>query len=122
MTTTDDPMATVRQYIDAFNRGDLEAMGMAFTVPGSIIDGLPPHVWHGPAVTLDWYRDVMAEGAHAGASDYVVALGEPRHMDVAGDRAYGVVTQSDATFTVALRRQSEGWRIAAWAWAKGGQN
>jgi ketosteroid isomerase-like protein len=133
MTTT-DPMATVRQYIDAFNRGDLEAMGMAFAVPGSILDGLPPHAWHGPTVTLDWYRDVMAEGEHAGASGYVVALGEPRHMDVAGDRAYVVVpasmtfsvrgtqaTQSGATLTVALRRQPEGWRIAAWAWAKGGQ-
>jgi ketosteroid isomerase-like protein len=61
-------------------------------------------------------------------------LGEPRHMDVTGDSAYVVVpasmtfsirgtevTQSGATFTVALRRQPEGWRIAAWAWAKGGQ-
>jgi hypothetical protein len=65
MTTT-DPMATVRQYIDAFNRGDPEAMEMAFAVPGSILDGMAPHVWHGPTATLDWYRDVLAEGEHAG--------------------------------------------------------
>jgi hypothetical protein len=29
------------------------------------------------------------------------------------------VAQSGAVFTVALRKQAEGWRIAAWAWAKG---
>ncbi len=29
------------------------------------------------------------------------------------------VTQSGALFTVALRKLPEGWRIAAWAWAKG---
>jgi len=29
------------------------------------------------------------------------------------------VTQTGATFTVALRKLNEEWRIAAWAWAKG---
>jgi hypothetical protein len=28
-------------------------------------------------------------------------------------------THTGAIFTVALRRLAEGWRIAAWAWAKG---
>ncbi len=31
------------------------------------------------------------------------------------------VTQTGATFMVALRKLNEEWRIAAWAWAKGGQ-
>jgi len=31
------------------------------------------------------------------------------------------VTQIGAMFTVALRKLDEGWRIAAWAWAKGKQ-
>jgi hypothetical protein len=38
-------------------------------------------------------------------------------FDVKGTR----VTQTGAIFTVALRKLTEGWRIAAWAWAKGGQ-
>ena len=51
---------------------------------------------------------------------------------VTGDSAYVVVpatmtfkvggkqvTQSGAVFTVALRKLADGWRIAAWAWAKG---
>ena len=29
------------------------------------------------------------------------------------------VKQTGAVFTVALRKLPEGWRIAAWAWAKG---
>jgi hypothetical protein len=29
------------------------------------------------------------------------------------------VTQTGAIFTVALRKLAEGWRIVAWAWAKG---
>ena len=129
-----DPMTTVRQYIDGFNRGDSKAMAAAFADPGSILDGMAPHVWHGPAATQDWYRDLLAEGEHMGASGFLVTLDEPRHVDVTGDSAYVVVpasfafkvhgkqvTQIDATFTVALRKLAQGWRIAAWAWAKGGQ-
>ena len=29
------------------------------------------------------------------------------------------VVQNGAVFTVALRKLDDGWRIAAWAWAKG---
>jgi hypothetical protein len=29
------------------------------------------------------------------------------------------ITQSGAVFTVALRKNADGWRVAAWAWAKG---
>jgi hypothetical protein len=77
---------------------------------------------------------VLAEGKQHGASDYRVTLGEPRHANITGDSAYVVVpatmtfdlqgkqvTQTGALFTVALRKVAEGWRIAAWAWAKGGQ-
>jgi hypothetical protein len=127
-------MATVRGYIDAFNRADQEAMAAAFAIPGSILDGMAPHVWHGPTATQDWYRDVLVEGEHLGASGYFVTLDEPRHVDVTGENAYVVVgatmtvnvhgkrfTQSGATMTMALRKTGGEWRIASWAWAKGGQ-
>ena len=131
MATT-DPLAAVRQYIDAFNKGDREAMAATFAVPGSILDGMAPHLWQGPTATRDWYRDVLLEGEQHGAADYFVTLGGPLHNDVTGDSAYVVVpatmtfkvdgqqvTQTGAIFTVALRKLAEGWRIAAWAWAKG---
>jgi ketosteroid isomerase-like protein len=130
--SNDEPIAAVRQYINGFNKGDAEAMAGSFADPGSILDGMAPHVWHGPTAAQDWYRDVLIEGKHRGASDYFVTVGEPLHNNVTGDSAYIVlpatmtfklggkqVTQSGAIFTVALRKLADGWRIAAWAWAKG---
>ena len=35
-----DPLAAVQQYIDAFNKGDQGGMSAAFSVPGSILDGM----------------------------------------------------------------------------------
>ena len=132
MVSSKDPMAAVRQYVDAFNKGNAEMMAETFAGPASILNGMAPYVWQGPTATQDWYRDVLIEAKEHGASDYFVTLGEPAHNNVTGDNAYVVVpatmmfklggkqvTQSGAVFTVALRKLAEGWRIAAWAWAKG---
>ena len=96
-----DPLAAVQQYINAFNKGDADAMAATFAAPGSIFDGTAPHVWLGPTAAQDWYRDVLREGKAHGATDCSVTLGEPLHNVIAGDAAY------------------EGWRIAAWAWVRG---
>jgi ketosteroid isomerase-like protein len=130
--STQDPIAAVRQYIDGFNKGDANVMTATFAVPGSILDGMAPHLWQGPTASQDWYKDVLIEGKQHGASDYFVTIGEPLHNNVTGDSAYVVVpatmtfkvggkqvAQSGAFFTVALRKLAEGWRIAAWAWTKG---
>jgi ketosteroid isomerase-like protein len=132
--STADPMATIRHYVDAFNQTSVEGMAAVCDSQMSILDGLPPHVWQGATACTEWYRDVMAAGEHEGATEYSVTLGEPRHLEVRGDCAYLVLpatmafkahgrqaTQSGAVFTVALRRRADGWRIAAWAWAKGHQ-
>jgi ketosteroid isomerase-like protein len=133
ITNPTDPMAAVRQDVDAFNKGDMEAMAAICANSASILDGLAPHVWQGPTACQDWFRDVLAAGEHEGASGYFVTLGEPRHVNVTGDRAYVVVpaamkfklhgkqvTQTDSTFTVGLHQVADGWRITAWAWSKGG--
>src|SRR3954466_3047704 len=99
---TNDPMATVKQYIDAFNNGDAEAMAATFAVPGSILDGMPPHVWLGPTPSQDWYRDVLIEGEQHGARDYFVRLGEPLHNNITGENASTVVP---ATMTFKVRRK-----------------
>lgn len=128
----DEAVAVVGRYIDAFNAGDADAMAACFAVPGTILDGMAPHLWHGPTAAKDWYRDVLVEGEHLGASGYHVTLGAPLHANVTGDAAYVVspatmtfklkdqhVTQSGALFTTALTKEAGNWRIAAWAWAKG---
>ena len=132
MTST--PLAAVGQSIDAFNNADPEVMAATFDSPGSILDGMAPHLWQGPTATEDWYRDVLAEGELHDASGYFVTLDQPLHENVTGDSAYVVVpatmtftvdgkkvTQTGAVFTVALRQRTDGWRIAAWAWTKGEQ-
>lgn len=43
----EDPIATVRLYVAAFNKGDVKTMAASFASPGSILDGLAPHLWHG---------------------------------------------------------------------------
>jgi ketosteroid isomerase-like protein len=132
--STEAPLAAMQQYIDGFNNGDANLMAATFADPATILDGMAPHVWHGPTATQDWYRDALTEGEHLGVSGYLITLGEPLHNDVTGDSAYVVVpatlaynvrgeavTQTGAYFTVALRKLSDGWRIAAWAWTKGRQ-
>jgi ketosteroid isomerase-like protein len=127
-----DPMAAVNAYIAAFNKGDAKAMAATCANPMSILDGMAPHVWHGPTACEDWYRDVLIEGEHLDAVGYAVTLGKPRHVNITGDAAYVVVpttmtfklkgkqiTQTGAVWTLALRKVDDGWRIAAWAWAKG---
>lgn len=132
MTSSDDPMAGVLRYVDAFNAGDAKAMAAACADPMQILDGMSPHVWQGPTASDDWYADVLTEGEHLGASGYRIALGEPRHVDAKGESAYVVVpatmtftlqgkqvTQTGSTFTVALRKLDSRWLLIAWAWAKG---
>jgi ketosteroid isomerase-like protein len=132
MPSSADPASAVQQYIDAFNEADVKAMAAMCADPMFILDGMAPHVWHGPTACQDWYRDVLREGEHAGAKDYYATLGKPWHANVTGDAAYVVVpatmkfkvhgkqvTQSGAVFAVAFRKLSAGWRIASWAWAKG---
>jgi ketosteroid isomerase-like protein len=131
---TDSPLAAVQQYIDGFNKGDIELMAATFAESAAILDGMAPHLWLGPNATRDWYSDVLAEGEHHGASGHFVTIGDAVHDSVTGESAYVVVpagmtftlgdkrvTQTGASFTVALRRQTDGWRIAAWAWTKGKQ-
>ncbi len=134
MADTAEPFEAVRHYIDCFNKGDIEGMAAACADPMSILDGMPPHVWHGPVASQDWYRDVLITGDREGASDYFVDLGRPWHVNVTGDRAYVAVPttmsftvqgqrvkQSGSVFTVALRKSEAGWCLTAWAWAKGTQ-
>ena len=54
-------MAAVRQYIDAFNTGDAEAMAAVCSDPMQILDGMAPHVWQGPTQSR-----LVAGRAHRG--------------------------------------------------------
>jgi hypothetical protein len=72
--STREPMAAVRHYLDGFNKGDAKGMAATFAVPGSILDGMAPHLWQGPTATQDWYRDVLIEGKQHGASEIISSM------------------------------------------------
>jgi ketosteroid isomerase-like protein len=126
-----DPLTTVHEYIDAFNKGDADAMAAGWAEPCSILDGMAPHVWIGATAPTDWYRDVLIEGEHHGAAGYRLTLGNAHRNDVNGDSAYLVISATltfelkgepmatPGLFTVVLHNVNDKWLIRAWAWAKG---
>jgi hypothetical protein len=116
----------IRKYLHAFNREDAGGTTACFVVPGVILDGMPPQLWSdGPGE--DWPVGTEPPGA----GDYFIALGEPRHEDAVdpgrlpASKSFHIggrrVRQTGALFTVAVRQAEDGWRVAAWAWAKGAQ-
>lgn len=124
-------LATVRQFVDSFNKGDAATGEAACASPASIIDEFPPHEWHGATACADWSRAYDENAAKNGITDGFVTLGTPWHIDITGDRAYVVVPATYAyrqhgkpvlephsLFTVALKKLPAGWRIAAWTWSK----
>ncbi|HXP30703.1 MAG TPA: nuclear transport factor 2 family protein [Stellaceae bacterium] len=126
-----DVMATVRQYADAFNKGDVKTALGDCAAQSSIIDEIPPHLWQGATGCADWANDFDAYVKKNGITDPIVTLRSPTHVDVTADRAY-VVVPANFTFkqngkrlaergsilTVALQKVADKWRITGWAWAR----
>ena len=126
-----DVMAPVRQFVDAFNKGDTKMVQAACADETFIIDDFPPHEWRGSGATSKWFHDLTAMGKKYDMSDPFVTLGKPRQVHVTGTRAYVVVptnlsynekgqlVKRTGLMTLALHKGIEGWRISAWAWTWG---
>ncbi len=125
-----DVAATVKQYNDAFNKGDAksaEALCVAQTI---IIDDFAPHAWQGASTCTDWYNALAAGDKKDGITNGMVTLGKAWHVAVTGDRAYAVYpthysytmkgkpVMEQGVWTFALQKLAAGWRIAGWAWAQ----
>ena len=128
----DDVMASVKQFVDGFNKGDVKSALAACAEQTSIVDELPPHEWHGPGACATWAKDFDADAKKNGVTDGKVTLGKPRHVDIAGDRAYVVVPttyayklngkpmkETGSMLTIALQKGASGWLMTGWAWTKG---
>jgi ketosteroid isomerase-like protein len=126
-----DIMAVVNQFIDGFNKDDVKTALAACAAPAFIIDEFPPYAWQGPTACADWANDFDANSKKDKITEPVVKLGEARHVDVTGERAYVVVAanynfkqygkpmaETGSMFTVALQKVAAGWRITGWAWSK----
>jgi hypothetical protein len=124
-------MASVHQFVDAFNKGDTKTAAATCAAETSIIDEFPPHEWHGTAACAKWMSDFDADAKKNGITDAMVTLGTAKHVDITADRAYVVVPtdysykqhgktmkEAGSFLTVALQKGSGGWRITGWAWTK----
>ena len=129
-TDKTDVMATVQQFMDGFNKGDVKSALATCASPVSIVDEFPPYAWQGANACADWANDFEANATRNGITDSVVTLQKPKHVDVVGDRAYVVVpanydykvkgkktSQKGSIMALALQRTSAGWRITGWSWA-----
>ena len=124
-------VATVHQFVDAFNKGDGKTAAAACVDDMSIIDEFPPHEWHGAGAFTKWLNDYEADAKKNGISDGHVTLAAARHVELTGNQAY-VVIPADYTYkqngkevkengslmTLALRKGSAGWKITGWSWSK----
>jgi ketosteroid isomerase-like protein len=124
-----DPVATVRQFIDSFDKGDIKAAAATHAADVAIIDEVPPYQWQGHDAFKTWLDDLTKHDTDAGVTDGNVELGNTIREEVSGDHAY-VVMASDYSFkqkgaamhepsqmTFALRKEKDGWRIVAWTFA-----
>jgi hypothetical protein len=124
-------VASIRQFVDGFNKGDIKVMAASCAEQTSILDEFPPHEWHGAGACAKWASDYDADAKKNGITDGVVTLSAPTHLDVTGDRAYMVVPanynfklkgkpvrEAGSIITLALVKGVGGWKVTGWAWAK----
>jgi len=119
----------IRQFVDAFNKGDLKA-ALANYATGdiAIIDDLAPHLWVGPKAAQAWAADLAKSGAVNGITEGAVKIGAATRTEVEGNVAY-VVVPSRYTFkdhgkamteegqmTFALKGGAKAWKISGWTW------
>jgi ketosteroid isomerase-like protein len=126
-----DVVATVHQFIDGFDKGDVKSALAACAPSTSIIDEFPPHHWVGAGACGTWAAAYDADAKKNGITDGNVTLQTPWHVVVDGDSAYAVipanytykkngksVAEMGSVLTVALQKLPAGWRITGWTWAR----
>ena len=72
MPTTEQKLAVVQGYIDAFSKGDAEAALALFAEDATVEDPVGTPIKHGHAEILPFYQSSIATGAK------LALLGEPR--------------------------------------------
>ena len=121
--------ATIHQFIDAFDKGDIKTAAATHLSTGvTIIDEVPPHLWQGPNGFMSWAGDLTKDDKAAGISGEAVTLGVVKRQVVSGDMAYVIVEatysfkqggkslREPSQMTYALKKTAQGWKIAAWTW------
>lgn len=122
-------LKTVNQFAEGFNKADSKATLATCAHQTSIVDEFPPHAWQ---TCSAWFNAYGAWAKQNGVTDGMVTLGETKHIEINGQRAYIVVPttftfkqngkamkEEGSTLTLVLQKSAAGWRITAWTWTMG---
>jgi hypothetical protein len=123
-------MKPINQFVNGFNKGDMQSAMAACSEATAIIDEFPPHTWSGAGACQKWVDDYVADAEKNGIKDGVVTLGNPSHFEMTTDHAYVVipsnytfkqkgkrVAQIGSMFTFSLNKRADTWVITGWSWA-----
>jgi len=120
--------ATIRQFGEAFNKGDVKAAKALHIAAPTIIDDVAPHHWSGPDAFDQWLSDLAKSETAEGKTEAQVTISPPTREVISGDRAYVVVPsaytfkqkgktlRAAAQMTFVLAKETSGWRILSWTW------
>ena len=93
-----DVMTVIQQWVDGFNKADMQVMMGQCADQTSIIDDIAPHEWHGSGACTRWWNAYQADAKKNEITDGIVTLSTPRHVDVTGNRAYVVIPVESFTY------------------------
>ena len=124
-------LAPIKQLNDGFNTNAPAKIAGAHVASPIILDEFAPYAWSGPTAIMGWGGDVAKFAASKGVLSGVVQINDPSVAEVNGDHAYvvapSVITfktkdgqvKNAGTFTFALVKAADGWKIQSWAYARG---
>jgi hypothetical protein len=123
------PGATVKTFLDSFNKGDVAAAEATHVAEPTIIDEVAPHHWQGAGAFKAWADDLKKVSDAAGQTDGKVTITGTDRTVVDGDNAYVVdrvvytykehkkKMEEPAHMAVSLHQDAGAWKITGWAWA-----
>lgn len=128
--TGEDVAAPLRQFIDAFNKGDTVAAYATYAKGEiTIVDEFAPHRWSGPHAAQDWAAAYDKHAQATGVSDGQVKYSAPTRIEREGELAYvilpteyfykehGKAMKEKGSITAVLHKEDGAWKIRAWTWS-----
>lgn len=125
-----DVTTPIHQFIDAFNKGDMNAASATYANGNiTIVDEFAPHLWSGPHAGQDWATDFLKNAQAMGVTDPKVTYGAAMRVQIEGDLAYvvmptgymyklkGTPMEEKAQLVVVLHKETGGWKLRGWAWS-----
>jgi ketosteroid isomerase-like protein len=128
-TAASGAVATVQQFIANFNAGNVDAARATHVADPAILDEVPPFLWQGAGAFDAWLASLGKYDTAHGVTDQNMTLGDVIREESEADGAYvvmaavysfkeqGIAKSARAQMTFALRKNADGWRIAAWTYS-----